>query len=149
MVTGWKTRDGSFDTTSTLCAPLRTMVSGSLVGSSTTRQISKTRPRALVGYFHTDVDMRNPAATTREPEINVEIVWYDLVNNKDIIKKNVSEWATYSLGIDIGVDGLDNDLDGLVDSEDEDEYGTPREGAIRIALEKISKRIINELTSTW
>jgi len=40
-------------------------------------------------------------------------------------------------------------LDGLVDSEDEDEYGTPREGAIRIALEKISKRIINELTSTW
>ena len=81
--------------------------------------------------------------------INVEIVWYDLVNNKDIIKKNVSEWATYSLGIDIGVDGLDNDLDGLVDSEDEDEYGTPREGAIRIALEKISKRIINELTSTW
>ena len=33
--------------------------------------------------------------------------------------------------------------------EDEDEYGTPREGAIRITLEKLSKRIINELTSTW
>ena len=81
--------------------------------------------------------------------INIEIIWYDLINNEELFKKNVSEWATYSLGIDIGADRLDNDLDGLIDDQDEDEYGTPREGATRIALEKISKRIINELTSTW
>jgi len=81
--------------------------------------------------------------------INLEIIWYDLINNKELFKKNINEWATYSLGIDIGKDTLDNDLDGLIDSEDEDEYGTPREGAIRITLEKLSKRIINELTSTW
>ncbi len=81
--------------------------------------------------------------------MNVKIIWYDLINNENIIEKNIMEWSTYSLGIDIGKDNLDNDLDGLIDEEDNDEYGIPREGAMRIAMEKISKRIINELTSTW
>ena len=36
-----------------------------------------------------------------------------------------------------------------IDSEDSDEYGTPKEGAMRIAIDKVSKRIINEITSTW
>ena len=81
--------------------------------------------------------------------LNIKIIWYDLINNENIIEKNIMEWATYSLGIDIGKDNLDNDLDGLIDEEDNDEYGIPREGAMRIAMEKISKRIINELTSTW
>ena len=51
------------------------------------------------------------------------------------------------------INGIDvfsqTDLDGLIDSEDSDEYGTPKEGAMRIALDKVSKRIINEITSTW
>ncbi len=81
--------------------------------------------------------------------IQVEVIWYDLINNVDIINKTITEWSTYNLGVDIGDDLLDNDLDGLVDSEDSDEYGTPKEGAMRIAIDKISKRIINELTSTW
>ena len=68
---------------------------------------------------------------------------------KIIFKKNINEWATYSLGIDIGKDSLDNDLDGLIDSEDSDEYGTSREAALRIVSNKISNRIIDELTSTW
>jgi hypothetical protein len=33
--------------------------------------------------------------------------------------------------------------------KDSDEYGTPKEGAMRIAIDKVSKRIINEITSTW
>ena len=81
--------------------------------------------------------------------IQVEVIWYDLINNVDIINKTITEWSTYNLGINIGDDLLDNDLDGLIDSEDSDEYGTPKEGAMRIAIDKISKRIINELTSTW
>ena len=81
--------------------------------------------------------------------LNVEILWYDLINNENIIEKDIVEWSTYSLGIDIGKDKLDNDLDGLIDEEDNDEYGIPREGAMRITMEKISKRIIDELTSTW
>ena len=81
--------------------------------------------------------------------MTIKLVWYDLINSENIIDKNITEWATYSLGTDIGSDGLDNDLDGLIDIEDNDEYGIPREGALRIAKEKISKRIINEITSTW
>ena len=81
--------------------------------------------------------------------IQVQIKWYDLVNNVDIVNKSISEWSTYNLGINIGADQIDNDLDGLIDSEDSDEYGTPKEGAMRIAIDKVSKRIINELTSTW
>ena len=82
-------------------------------------------------------------------QMSVKISWYDLKSNEAIIEKNITEWATYSLGIDIGSDNIDNDLDGLIDSADDDEYGIPREGALRLTIEKISKRIINELTSTW
>ena len=81
--------------------------------------------------------------------IQINMVWYDLINNKDIINKSITEWSTYSLEADIGNDLIDNDLDGLIDSEDSDEYGTPKEGAMRIAIDKVSKRIINEITSTW
>lgn len=81
--------------------------------------------------------------------IQVQIYWYDLIQNKDIVNKTITEWSTYNLGVNIGTDTLDNDLDGLIDEEDSDEYGTPKEGAMRIAIDKVSKRIINELTSTW
>ena len=37
----------------------------------------------------------------------------------------------------------------LSDEEDSDEYGAPRESAIKIIVSKISNQIINELTSTW
>ena len=81
--------------------------------------------------------------------IQVQVIWYDLINNVDIINKTITEWSTYNLGVNIGDDLLDNDLDGLIDSEDSDEYGTPKEGSMRIAIDKTAKRIINELTSTW
>jgi hypothetical protein len=81
--------------------------------------------------------------------IQVQIYWYDLIQNKDIVNKTITEWSTYNLGVNIGEDLLDNDLDGLIDEDDSDEYGTPKEGAMRIAIDKVSKRIINELTSTW
>ena len=51
--------------------------------------------------------------------------------------------------LDMRNDKIDNDMDGLIDTEDSDEYGAPREGAIRIISEKISNQIITELISTW
>ena len=82
--------------------------------------------------------------------INITLEWYDLKNQELIVSKNISEWATYSaFGLQIDSDNIDNDLDGLIDDEDSDEFGAPREGALRITIEKISNRIINELTSTW
>ena len=81
--------------------------------------------------------------------IQVDMIWIDLINDEEIINKSITEWSTYNLEADIGSDLIDNDLDGLIDSEDSDEYGTPKEGAMRIAIDKVSKRIINEITSTW
>ena len=81
---------------------------------------------------------------------NITLRWHDLKNDEVLISKDFSEWSTYNaFGIDISLDGIDNDLDGLIDGEDSDEFGAPREGALRIIVEKVSKRIISELTSTW
>ena len=52
-------------------------------------------------------------------------------------------------GIDISNDGIDNDNDGFTDSEDSDEFGSPREAAIRIITDKITDRVLNELISIW
>ena len=82
--------------------------------------------------------------------VEISIKWLDMTNNEVIIEKKISEWSTYNpFGLDMSSDSIDNDLDGLVDSEDSDEYGPAQEGAMRIVSEKLSKRIINELTSTW
>jgi len=82
--------------------------------------------------------------------IKVEIIWKNIYSDKILIDKDISEWAMYNnSGIDVGMDQIDNDLDGLLDAEDSDEYGSSREAALRIVSSKISNRIIDELTSTW
>ena len=50
---------------------------------------------------------------------------------------------------DIFEDGIDNDQDGLIDSEDDDEFGPPRDAALKIASKKISENIVSDITSTW
>ena len=112
-------------------------------------EISITSLTDKPNIYSLDSDTEYEIVNEWKITMNVYLVWYDLINNENIIEKNITEWATYSLGIDIGKDNLDNDLDGLIDDEDEDEYGIPREGALRMTMEKISKTIINELTSTW
>ena len=82
-------------------------------------------------------------------KINVNFVWINTLTNEEIVNKNISSWGTYGSGQDIGSDGIDNDSDNLIDSEDSDEFGLPRESAMRIAIEKIADKIINELISTW
>ena len=82
--------------------------------------------------------------------IKVKIIWKDIYSDKILIDKDISEWAMYdNSGIDVGMDQIDNDLDGLLDAEDSDEYGSSREASLRIVSSKISNRIIDELTSNW
>ena len=82
--------------------------------------------------------------------IRAKVVWYDLTNNEILFEEEVSGWAAYDPGVDdIGSDGIDNDSDTYIDSDDDDEFGLPRESAISIASKKVSDSIINNIVSTW
>ena len=83
--------------------------------------------------------------------IKAKIDWYDLLEDKIIFSKELTSFGIYSTnsGNDISDDGLDNDQDGLIDSDDSDEYGPPRESALKIASKKLSENSIANITSTW
>ena len=83
--------------------------------------------------------------------IKAKVDWYDLAENKLIFSKEMISTGLYSNNNsnDISDDGLDNDEDGLIDSEDDDEFGPPRESALKIASKKMSEDIISNITSTW
>jgi len=81
--------------------------------------------------------------------IKAQVKWSDLKNDELLVDRQLSSFGIYGTGVDISSDGIDNDSDGLTDSEDSDEFGSPRESAVRIAVEKITELIINEITSTW
>ncbi len=81
--------------------------------------------------------------------IHVNIIWYDLTRDELLLESNRSAWGAYGTGLDISNDFIDNDGDGLVDSEDENEFGSPRESAVRLAVNKLSDDILNQITSTW
>ena len=82
--------------------------------------------------------------------VKINIIWSNNSNNDIIIDKSFTDWAMYdNSGLDIGSDGIDNDADGLVDTEDSDEYGSSREAALRIVADNIVNRIIEELISNW
>lgn len=82
-------------------------------------------------------------------KIDVYFEWYDNRDKKTLFKGNFSGWGAYGLSGDISSDGIDNDGDGKIDSEDEDEFGEPREFATKIAVEKIAQDIINDIMTTW
>ena len=83
--------------------------------------------------------------------IKAKVEWYDLLEDKIIFSKDMTSFGIYSTnsGNDISTDGLDNDQDGLTDNEDNDEYGPPRESALKIASKKLSENIVSNITSTW
>ena len=37
----------------------------------------------------------------------------------------------------------------MIDSEDEDEFGDPREFATKVATEKIAQDVLNEIMTSW
>jgi hypothetical protein len=51
--------------------------------------------------------------------------------------------------VDISTDNIDNDGDNLIDSEDSDEIGSPRESALSISVRRLTEDIVNEITNTW
>ena len=81
--------------------------------------------------------------------IYIKAIWYDINRDEPLFDINRNSWGAYGTSLDISDDDIDNDGDGLIDDEDEDEFGSPRESAIILAVKKISEDIINELTSTW
>ena len=66
-----------------------------------------------------------------------------------LFEKSISNWGAYGTGVDISTDGIDNDGDNLIDADDSDEFGSPRESALNIAVRRLSEDIVNEITSTW
>ena len=81
--------------------------------------------------------------------VELEVKWVDKIENIILFEKKFKDWGIYVPNKDISNDNIDNDGDGKVDSEDLDEFGSPRESAIRIAVDKISEDIIDEILLTW
>ncbi|UCH11471.1 MAG: hypothetical protein JSU61_06180 [Fidelibacterota bacterium] len=82
-------------------------------------------------------------------DITANVVWYDLARNRPLFEKSFSGLGFYPPGGDISADNIDNDNDGKIDADDDDEFGDPREFALRAAIQKISQDILNEVVSTW
>ena len=58
----------------------------------------------------------------------------------------MNSWGSYTPGVDIGTDGLDNDGDNLIDGDDRDESGSPRESALNISVRRLTEDIVNEIS---
>jgi len=92
---------------------------------------------------------KNESVSEYRYKIDVIFEWYDNKNEKILLKGNYSGWGAYGLSGDIGTDGIDNDNDGKIDSEDDNEFGEPRLFAAKVAVQKIAEDIINDIMTTW
>ena len=81
--------------------------------------------------------------------VQTTVTWYDMKRDEILFEKKMNSWGSYTPGFDISTDGLDNDGDSLIDSEDSDESGSPRESALDISLRRLTEDIVNEITNTW
>ena len=81
--------------------------------------------------------------------ISLKILWVDNENEKNLIDKTFTGFGNYSINNDPSSDGIDNDNDGILDENDDDEFGDSRELAINIAINKIASDVVNSILSTW
>ena len=81
--------------------------------------------------------------------IKANVVWSDYKKGEILFNTNMSEWGIYGDSVDISSDGIDNDGDGLLDGDDDDEIGAPRDSAKLIAINKIAEKISTKIISTW
>ena len=81
--------------------------------------------------------------------LSLKITWIDNKNEKNLIEKTFTGFGNYSINNDPSSDGIDNDNDGILDENDDDEFGDPRELAINIAINKIASDVVNSILSTW
>ena len=80
---------------------------------------------------------------------SLKILWVDNENEKNLIEKTFTGFGNYSINNDPSSDGIDNDNDGILDENDDDEFGDSRELAINIAINKIASDVVNSILSTW
>ena len=92
---------------------------------------------------------KNESISEYRYKVDVKIEWYDNSQGKNIINKNYSGFGAYGLSGDISADGIDNDNDGKIDSEDDNEFGEPRSFAAKVAINKIAEDILNDILTTW
>ena len=92
---------------------------------------------------------KNESISEYRYKIDVKIEWFDNNKEKNIIDKNYSGFGAYGLSGDISSDGIDNDNDGKIDSEDDNEFGEPRSFAAKVAINKIAEDILNDIMTTW
>ena len=81
--------------------------------------------------------------------ISLKILWVDNENEKNLIEKTFTGFGNYSINNDPSSDGIDNDNYGILDENDDDEFGDSRELAINIAINKIASDVVNSILSTW
>ena len=81
--------------------------------------------------------------------LSLKVTWIDNENEKNLIEKTFIGFGNYSINNDPSSDGIDNDNDGILDENDDDEFGDSRELAINIAINKIASDVVNSILSTW
>lgn len=81
--------------------------------------------------------------------IKTNIKWHDMTRDEILFSKQMIGWGSYKPGVDISTDNIDNDGDSLIDSDDSDEVGSPRESALNISVRRLTEDIVNEITNTW
>ena len=91
----------------------------------------------------------NTEVTEWKLSVKVKAVWLDFKKGEALFDVTINEWGIYGNDLDISSDGIDNDGDGLIDSEDSNEIGVPRDSARLIAINKIAEKILTKITSTW
>ena len=92
---------------------------------------------------------KEEAVTEYRFTVHMKVEWFDVRDDKVLIEKEFSGWGAYGLSGDISSDAIDNDGDGLIDSEDNDEFGDPREFATAVAVTKIAEDVLNEIMTSW
>ena len=92
---------------------------------------------------------KQEAVTEYRFTVHMKIEWFDVRDDKVLIEKNFSGWGAYGLSGDISTDAIDNDGDGMIDGDDDDEFGDPREFATTVAVTKIAEDILNEIMTSW
>ena len=92
---------------------------------------------------------KEEAVTEYRFTVHMKVEWYDVREDKNLLEKSFSGWGAYGLSGDISSDAIDNDGDGLIDGEDDDEFGDPSEFATTVAVTKIAEDILNEIMTSW
>ena len=92
---------------------------------------------------------RNEQVDEYRFSISLKILWVDNENEKNLIEKTFTGFGNYSINNNPSSDGIDNDNDGILDENDDDEFGDSRELAINIAINKIASDVVNSILSTW